>query len=1125
MNKIYKVIWSKVKNCYVAVSELTKNKTKAPGQNGIVRTVAAGVLACVLSCGVVNSSFASGGISSDNNSNVTGKEVWQYLHGDYGLGSPFKNYVTLAGGSGKVRSGGYIAIGGESIGNLSVTLGLGSSAGSNGGASYGVYNYGSIAIGADAKAPLSSDVVVGASSGVIPVMDVPDSNYLALTRASGGNVVVGGSSSVKGTSNYYPEYNVLVGYGSQVTGKNSTVLGSKSNVTGDDSVAIGSRSYVKGNNSVAIGVDSYASESNTVAVGYSPSQGRRIVNVLNGTSASDAATVSQVSTTVAGTGITVSSTTNSNGSTKYTIAGKNMTAATASAAGTAGLVPAPAAGKQTAFLRGDGTWVVPTNTTYSAGTGLALSGTTFSVNANGSIASGNANPLKGGTVYSEVRPTANGTFVKTANTTAANLTALDTASKNAIKALSVNGKTITYTKGDGTTGTITTQDTTYGNMSASELSTGTATNARSISAKVVSDYVKGKTDDKVMNLSVSGSTLTYTKGNGSSGTVTLPVGKYNGSNNIVVDNDNNISTKNVLVYDADANDVATLAGNSGTKLTNLKGATLSRTSTDAVTGAQLYATNQNIVGFATDINRNKTNIQNLNTSVTAALESVSASSQLVDVINNTKADKSLNNLDAAGMQVISNAAANAVQEYMATQESTRKSVDENTQNPQPMLMRSVPLMRSVNPVSTDTNYVVYDDDTSNKITLEGDNGTVISNVSNGEISGTSTDAINGSQLYGASKIITDVLDLKADKDSVYTKSETDMFLGKKADLSYVNEELTAVRTQKADKSYVDEELSKKADTMYVDDQLSLKADTSYVDNQLSLKADKDAVYTKTEANELFADKKETTESLNRKADTDASNIDVDAWSERLGTGEIAEGNEGLVKGGKVYDALSRALQATNSDMLDVDVNTGAIRIAGKEKYDKFDVMDISKSDGSPRVMRGVITDASDATSAANVGYVNAVAENVAQQVNTGMQKMDTKVNRVGANAAALAALTPASFEGDEKWSLAASVGNYRGEIAGAVGAFYKPTENVMVNVRGSFGNNESMVAGGVAVALTKGDIPGVTKRQLAKAVNTQAQTIKVYETKMAEQNDRINQQDNRIAELEAVVAKLVAKKQ
>ena len=65
-----------------------------------------------------------------------------------------------------------------------------------------------------------------------------------------------------------------------------------------------------------------------------------------------------------------------------------MGAASASAAGTSGLVPAPAAGKNTAFLRGDGTWVVPTNTTYSAGTGLTLSGTTF--NHSNSITAGTA---------------------------------------------------------------------------------------------------------------------------------------------------------------------------------------------------------------------------------------------------------------------------------------------------------------------------------------------------------------------------------------------------------------------------------------------------------------------------------------------------------------------------------------------------------------------------------------------------------------------------------------------------------------------------------------------------------------------------------------------------------------
>ena len=65
---------------------------------------------------------------------------------------------------------------------------------------------------------------------------------------------------------------------------------------------------------------------------------------------------------------------------------KEMTAASASEAGAAGRVPAPAAGKQASFLRGDGTWAVPTNTTYSAGTGLSLNGTEFSLSNSGATA-------------------------------------------------------------------------------------------------------------------------------------------------------------------------------------------------------------------------------------------------------------------------------------------------------------------------------------------------------------------------------------------------------------------------------------------------------------------------------------------------------------------------------------------------------------------------------------------------------------------------------------------------------------------------------------------------------------------------------------------------------------------
>lgn len=106
-------------------------------------------------------------------------------------------------------------------------------------------------------------------------------------------------------------------------------------------------------------------------------------------------------------------------------------------------------------------------------------------------------------------------------------------SNDIIKGLSVNGKVITYTKLDGSTGTITTQDTntTYSAMSAAEATTGTATTARTITAKVLNDKIYEKISvfstsnfitksDGIVGLSVSGKVITYTKGDGSTGTIT-----------------------------------------------------------------------------------------------------------------------------------------------------------------------------------------------------------------------------------------------------------------------------------------------------------------------------------------------------------------------------------------------------------------------------------------------------------------------------------------------------------------------------------------------------------------------------------------------------------------------------
>lgn len=141
-----------------------------------------------------------------------------------------------------------------------------------------------------------------------------------------------------------------------------------------------------------------------------------------------------------------------------------MGAATASAAGTQGLVPAPAAGKQSQYLRGDGTWATPTNTTYSAAT----------TSAAGLMSASDKSKLDG------IASGANKTVVDSAMSTDSTnpvqnkvvKAAIDSSTNAFIKGLSVSGRVITYTKGDGTTGTITTQDTntTYGVMTGASSS-------------------------------------------------------------------------------------------------------------------------------------------------------------------------------------------------------------------------------------------------------------------------------------------------------------------------------------------------------------------------------------------------------------------------------------------------------------------------------------------------------------------------------------------------------------------------------------------------------------------------------------------------------------------------------
>ena len=104
------------------------------------------------------------------------------------------------------------------------------------------------------------------------------------------------------------------------------------------------------------------------------------------------------------------------------------------------------------------------------------------------------------------------------------------------------------------------------------------------------------------------------------------------------------------------------------------------------------------------------------------------------------------------------------------------------------------------------------------------------------------------------------------------------------------------------------------------------------------------------------------------------------------------------------------------------------------------------------------------------------------QTNQSISRLGDRVNKVGAGAAALAALHPLDFDSDDKWDVAAGYGNYKDAHAVAVGAFYRPNEDTMFSVGGSFGGGENMVNAGVSVKLGQGNHVSTSKVAMAKEI-------------------------------------------
>lgn len=193
-------------------------------------------------------------------------------------------------------------------------------------------------------------------------------------------------------------------------------------------------------------------------------------------------------------------------------------------------------------------------------------------------------------------------------------------------------------------------------------------------------------------------------------------------------------------------------------------------------------------------------------------------------------------------------------------------------------------------------------------------------------------------------------------------------------------------------------------------------------------------------------------------------------------------------------------------------------LEGTVQYDRDENGNVDKTNvtlnkgGDSVTIHNVAAGTAD-TDAVNVSQLNQawdqINNNTTAITNIGNKvgELDSRIDEVGAGAAALAALHPLDFDPDDKWDFAAGYGNYRGENAVAIGAFYRPNEDTMFSVGGTVGNGDNMVNAGVSFKLGQGNNVSTSRVAMAKEIKSM--------------RDIVAKQDAQIQKLTAMVNALV----
>lgn len=431
-------------------------------------------------------------------------------------------------------------------------------------------------------------------------------------------------------------------------------------------------------------------------------------------------------------------------------------------------------------------------------------------------------------------------------------------------------------------------------------------------------------------------------------------------------------------------------------------------------------------------------------------------------------------------------------------------------------------------------------DYSAKSIMLGENGTTISGglnvagskitgVAAGEVSSTSTDAINGSQLHAVKTELQ-----TSDKHLVGNPASADSYYKPDA-----NGDIS-LRVEDQNKNGYDvviKDVASKAELGDVANRVTnvenkvtqIETDVTTIKTDITtIKTDINNINTRVDNVEALAGKHTTLEkngtninveetvvdgqknykvNLNKDitlGDENGNNVSISGTNGTItATGDITTANRiNAANGGKLADIdvtgnkLSNGNSSITLDGTNVKVN------------DKVTVDKDGKISG---VAKGDISNTStDAVNGSQLYDTNTHITNVENQVisnSNRINQLGNRVNKVGAGAAALAALHPMDFDPDDKLTFSAGYGNYGGENAAAIGAYYRPDEKVMFSVAGTVGNGENMVNAGISFALDRTNHVSNSRTALAREVIDLRGQLAVMGAKMAKMEKALGMLD------------------